>query len=74
MIAKSSAESELYGGIKGSCEGLGLAALASELGYDDMKIRVHMDASAAMGLIERKGLSKVRHIEVDVLRLQQSQA
>ena len=67
VIAKSSAESELYGTVKGCCEGLGLATLCKDFGYEGFKIRVHMDASAAMSLVDRVGLSRVRHIEVDVL-------
>ena len=35
---------------------------------------MHIDANAAKSLIERKGLSKVRHLDVDVLWLQQQQA
>ena len=33
-----------------------------------------MDAAAAVGIIERKGLAKVRHIDVDVLWLQETLA
>ena len=73
VIAKSSAESELFAVVRGACEGLGLATLRNNLGGGDIKIRMHIDASAAKSLIERKGLSKVRHLDVDVLWLQQQQ-
>ena len=33
-----------------------------------------MDASAAIGMAQRVGLNKVRHIEVDVLWLQEQMA
>ena len=66
LIAKSSAESELYGVVKASCEALGSLTLAQELGQE-MKARVHVDAAAAKGIVERAGLDKVRHIDVDVL-------
>ena len=72
-VAKSSAESELYGIVKASCEGLGVATLLRDLGKT-MKVRVHVDASAAIGIVERKGINKVRHLEVDVLWLQEAQA
>ena len=36
-----------------------------------MNIQVHIDAAAAKGIIERRGLSKVRHIDVNVLWLQE---
>ena len=32
-----------------------------------------MDASAAKGIIERKGISKIRHLHTDVLWLQEQQ-
>ena len=74
VIAKSSAESELYGGIRGACEGLGISSLLRDLGDTEVKVRMHLDASAAIGIIERKGLNRVRHIDVDVLWLQQQYA
>ena len=36
-----------------------------------MEIQLHIDALAAKGMIERKGLSKVRHLDVNVLWLQE---
>ena len=48
LVAKSSAESELYGVVKASCEALGSLALAQEMGQY-MKARVHVDATAAEG-------------------------
>ena len=37
---------------------------------DDLGIRMHIDASAALGITERRGLSKVRHLDTDVFWLQ----
>ena len=73
IIAKSSAESELYGVIKGSSEALGLATLARDFGRE-MTVQVHVDATAAMGIVERRGVSRVRHIEVDNLWIQELEA
>ena len=73
VIAKSSGESELYGIIKGSSEGLGLVTLASDFG-EKMNVRVHVDATAAIGMVERRGISRVRHIEVDHLWIQEQEA
>ena len=39
-----------------------------------IKIRVHLGASAAKGTFERQGIGKVRHVEVDVLWIQEQQA
>ena len=60
---------ELFGVIKGFSEGLGLVTLAGDFGAD-MKVRVHVDDTAAKGMVERRGLSSVRHIEVDNLWIQ----
>ena len=64
MIAKSSGESELFGVIMGSSEALGFVTLAGDFGHL-LRTRVHVDATAAKGMIERQGISRVRHIEVD---------
>ena len=70
MIAKSSAESELYGVVRGACEGLGTRALCEDLGESE-GIVLEMDATAARGIFDRTGLAKVRHIDVKCLRLQE---
>ncbi len=36
--------------------------------------RVHVDATAAKGMVERRGISRVRHIEVDNLWIQKKEA
>ena len=43
-----------------------------ELGTE-MLARVHMDASAAKSIIERKGTGKIRHFDTDDLWLQEQQ-
>ena len=63
-IALSSGEAEYYGMVKGASLGLGLKALMGDLGIDS-KVRIRTDASAAKGIATRKGLGKVRHIEVN---------
>ena len=65
IIAKSLGESELHGVNTGSSEGLGLVTLAGDLGME-LKTQVHVDATAA-----RRGISRVRHIEVVHLRIQE---
>ena len=35
-----------------------------------MKIKIHVDASAAIGIIQRRGLGKLRHVEVHELWMQ----
>ena len=71
IIARSSAEAELYGVVRGATEGLGMITLMRDMGVD-AKLQLHLDAAAAKGIIERKGLSKVRHVDVNVLWLQET--
>ena len=47
--------------------------LAGDLGME-LKTRVHADATAAKGMVERRGISRVRHIEVDHLCIQEQEA
>ena len=70
IVAKSSAEAELYGVVKGAAEGMGMATLIGDLG-DKVGIQMHLDAAAAKGIIERRGLSKIRHLDVNILWLQE---
>ena len=70
MVAKSAAESELYGSVKASTEALGMLTLIEELS-GELKARVHVDANAAKGIVERAGLDRVRHIDVNVLWIQE---
>ena len=73
-IAKSSAESELHALVRASAEGLGIATLLSDFGMSNPKVSIGMDATAAIGIAQRSGLNKVRHVEVDVLWLQEQLA
>ena len=71
VIALSSGEAEYYGMVKGSSVGLGIRALMRDLGWEYPKsIEVKTDASAAIGIANRIGVGKVRHIQVNQLWLQ----
>ena len=74
VIAKSSGESELYAVVRASTEELGILTLLADFGCPDMRASVGMDASAAIGIVQRQGISKLRHVEVDVLWVQEQQA
>ena len=69
-IALSSAETELYALLKASTQTLGLLAIAEDFGYV-LQAAVHTDASATMGIVNRQGLGKLRHIGVQYLWLQE---
>ena len=71
-IALSSAEAELFGGVKTACETLGIASLLRDLGQK-VKLRMHMDASAALGIAQRHGVGKVRHLSTSTLWLQEQE-
>ena len=71
-IALSSAEAELFGAVKCGCETLGIAALLNDLGQT-VRLRMHMDASAALGIAQRRGVGKVRHLATGTLWLQEQE-
>ena len=73
FIALSSGESELYVALKASAETLGFVSLLKDLRYL-LSGEVWGDASAALGIINRKGLGKTRHIETCFLWIQQTAA
>ena len=68
-VALSSGEAELKGIVKGVAEGIGMHNIAKDLSiyYD---VHLYTDSSVAMGMVARKGMGKVRHIEVSELWIQ----
>ena len=73
-IVLSTAEAELVAMVKGVCEAKGVAAIMKDMiGGDCGAIGVYTDASAAIGMAQRLGVGKVRHIDVGILWVQQNQ-
>ena len=70
VIAFSSGEADYYGIVKGSSVGLGARSVLRDLGHN-VRVCVMTDSSAAKGMVSRKGLGKVRHVEVNQLWVQQ---
>ena len=70
-VAQSSGESELYAANLAAREGLGMKSIAEGFGYN-MKLVVEIDAAAAEGMMQRRGLGKMRHLEVAELWGQQA--
>ena len=60
--------------MRASTEPLGISSIFEDFGEAGLKVRFGMDATAAMGIVQRRGLSKLRHAEVDVLWVQEQQA
>ena len=68
-IAPSSAEAELYAIVSAASESLGLAAMCGEYGQP-LCPYINVDASAAIGIAQRKGLGKARHLDTQSLWIQ----
>ena len=68
-IALSSGEAELGGICAGTAQAIGLQSLAADMSWS-LKIRVHSDATAAIGISKRRGLGKVRHLHTSDLWIQ----
>jgi hypothetical protein len=65
----SSGEAEYYGIVKGASFSLGTQSLLRDMGIH-AEVHMYTDSSAAKGIASRRGLGKVRHIEVNQLWLQ----
>ena len=70
-LAKSSAEAELYAANLGGEQAMGIQTMMREIGHH-MTIEVHIDSSAALGVLQRKGLGKIRHLDVADLWMQKA--
>ena len=49
-----------------------MVSLAADLGLR-LKVRLHIDAAAALGILERQGVGRVRHLDIGILWLQEQQ-
>ena len=70
--ALSSAEAEFYAMIEGVTRAKGLLNLAKELGFTNIENVIHLgtDSSAAKSFVCRRGLGKMKHLEIRDLWLQ----
>ena len=69
-IALSSAEAELYAMVAASAEALAIIAYAGNLGMK-LEGEVFTDSSAALGISQRAGIGKVRHLRTQGLWVQE---
>ena len=72
-VAMSSGEAELMAVVKGCCEGIGVQEYMNDAGIEKTKLGIYTDASAAIGIAQRFGLGRTRHIDVSMLWIQQKQ-
>ena len=68
-VALSSGEAEYYGMVKGAGNALGRLGVLQDM-VTSCPIVLYTDSSAAKGIASRRGLGKVRHIELSELWLQ----
>ena len=71
-IALSSGEAELTAVVKCSCECIGMVQLAEHWGLE-IEADVLVDSTAALGVVNRKGAGRLRHVRVAKLWIQQLQ-
>ena len=69
-VALSSAEAELHAMVAASAEALGVIGLCRDMGMK-MEGEVYTDSSAALGITQRLGNGKVRHLRVQALWVQE---
>ena len=69
-LALSTGEAELGATTRGAAEAEGIASILRDFGVTD-SITLKSDASAAIGITQRLGLGKVRHLSVADLWIQQ---
>merc|ERR1711884_407866 len=69
-LALSSGEAELAAIVKSTSEGLGMAAIMREFDIP-VDLVVKSDAVAAIGIVKRQGLGRIRHLAVGDLWVQQ---
>ena len=70
-IALSSGEAEYYAMVKAASEGMGLKAMAEDF-KQNIEPWLYVDATAAIGVAQRVGVEKIRHLETQSLWLQQA--
>ena len=73
VVSLSSGEAEYYGLVKGASQGLGFKSMYREAGIE-IGVVVKTDASAAKAIATRRGMGKVRQIEVSQLWVQEKVA
>ena len=69
VIALSSGEAELFACVRAASESNGLQSVMRDMGVM-AGIKVYVDASAAIGMLMKEGLSGVRHIDTQFLWVQ----
>ena len=69
-VSLSSGEAELHGLSKAGSVALGVRSVAYDLDIH-LNIDIYSDSSAAIGVVRRRGLGRIRHLDVEDLWLQE---
>ena len=71
-FASSSAGAEFYAMVEAVTRAKGLLILAKEMGFEELSLVVHLgtDSNAANSFVNRRGLGKMRHLDIRDLWLQ----
>ena len=67
--ALSSGEAGFNGMVTGCAEGLGIKAVAADMGYE-VEVTIWTDSTAGKSVASRRGLGKLRHVELKYLWIQ----
>ncbi|CAK0851548.1 unnamed protein product, partial [Prorocentrum cordatum] len=70
-ISMSSGEAEFYGCVRAASRAIGMQSLCQGLGRD-ASLRIWSDSAAALGIMQRRGCGKVRHLETPTLWVQKA--
>ena len=69
-MATSSGEAEFLAAGSAANESLGIAGIFHELGFP-IQVTLQLDSVAAIGMVQRRGVGRVRHLGVRFLHLQE---
>ena len=67
--AMSSGEAEYYALVTGCAEALGMKSVAEDMGFD-VEVTMWTDSTAGKSVASRRGLGKMRHVELKYLWVQ----
>ena len=74
VTALSSGEAEYYAIVKGATQGMGIRSMLQDFQIDKASTRhieVKEDSSAAKGIASRRGLGKLKHVDIKELWIQE---
>ena len=71
MVSLSTAENELYAEVKTASEGLWMQSAAKDLGIV-CGLNLHLDASAAMCLVNCRGSGKAKNVDMQNMWIQEA--